>query len=108
MGRVFHIIILILLCAALMISAGCGFPCSADNTGYVKFVNNSSTNRTYYTYVDNDYAAELAPGEQTGSEEIAVQEGEHEIIFKLDTGEIACSWTATIKECNESQFSCDI
>lgn len=108
MGRAFHIIILILLCFAIALPVGCGFPCSADNNGYAKFVNNSSTNRTYYIYVDNDYAVALAPGEQTSSEEIAVQEGEHEIVFKFDTSEIACSWTATIEECTESQFTCDI
>ncbi|MBI5042985.1 MAG: hypothetical protein HZC10_03970 [Nitrospirae bacterium] len=105
MKTIFSILIAGFLCTVLLISAGCDPMCDIDNYGDVYFKNDSASSRDHYVYIDNEYIGMLTPGQD---ESIKVQKGGHEIIFKFSTGEAACSWNATINQCQSYDFTCSI
>lgn len=110
MERAFQISILILLCAVLLISAGCytDFDCDIKDYGEVYFTNNSSTSRNYTVYIDNEPVGVITPGQTTNNDKIKLGKGDHEIIFRFSTGEIACGWIATINQCGDYELTCSI
>lgn len=91
-----------------VLSAGRIRWCSLEDYGTVSFANNSATNRDYYIYWDNEYVGTVKAGKtEPEYDDFTTQDGNHNLIFKFTSKEIACGpETVTIHECEYITYTC--
>ncbi len=81
--------------------------CEVNNTGQMRFVNDSSSGKTYHIGLNGVRIETLAPGEESSFHTVASGK-KHTLVFQVaNSNSLACNTsTPIIAQCDRRVFSC--